>query len=224
MTSRTARMVVVATFALALGVGSGVASAQATGTTGTTRTIGTTGATGNVQVGTGGANAGVSTNTANATGGTATAPPRSAADQQAAADQIVQRATRLTERLSQLLDEARREADMIRVTCLNDKLTQADANLHTVQNRLAALQKAGDQDQRNHEFTVISVLGQKFQVLEQQANACVGQDMYETGPTKVVTEITTSLLPFENDPGTPAVTLPPAVVVDTVPPTSPDGS
>jgi hypothetical protein len=178
-----------------------------------------------VQVGAGGSQ-GVVTTTGTATGGvTAKAPaaPLSAAEQRGSAEQIVQRAVLLTQRLSQLLDEARREADIIRVTCLNDKLTQANANLRTAQSRLGSLQKATDQELRNHEFTVLSVLGQKFQVLEQQANQCVGQDMYETGPTKVVTEIDTSMLPFEDDPISPPVLLPPAVPFD-VQPASPNGS
>lgn len=218
MTSRTWR-ITTATFILMLGLGSTAAAfAQATGTTGTTGVTGTSGA---VQVGSGGASANVAT-----TGGATDVPAKpvvlTPADQQATAETIVQRAARLSERLSQLLDEARREADMIRVTCLNDKLTQANANLRTAQNRLASLQKATDQEQRNHEFTVLSVLGQKFQVLEQQANQCVGQDMYETGPTKVVTEIDTSLLPFENDPGSPPMMLPstPAIPFD-MPPATP---
>jgi hypothetical protein len=219
MTSRTWR-IATATFILALGTGSGSAAfAQATGTTSTTGTSGT------VRVGTGGTN-GVVTTTTTATGGVTTrAPiaPLSAAEQQTTAEAIVQRAALLTQRLTQLLDEARREADIIRVTCLNDKLTQANANLRTAQSRLGSLQKATDQELRNHEFTVLSVLGQKFQVLEQQANQCVGQDMYETGPTKVVTEIDTSMLPFEDDPSTPPVLLPPAVPFD-VQPASPNGA
>jgi len=115
-----------------------------------------------------------------------------------------------------MLDEARRDADMIRVTCLNDKLAQVNANLNTAQARLTAFQKATDGDTRNHEFTVLSVLGQKFQALEQGANGCVGQDLYDTGPTKVTTEIETSTQPFENDPGTPPATLPPITI--TIPP------
>ena len=221
MTSRTSGMAIAA-FVVALGAGAG-AHAQATGTTGT---VGTSGSVG---VGNSGVSGGVS---ASASGGQAGAGksgkpivPLSAADQQAAAEQIVQRASRLSERLTLLLDEARREADMIRVTCLNDKLTQVNANLRTAQSRYGTLQKTVDQEQRTHEFTVISVLGQKFQVLEQQANACVGQDLYETGPTKVVTELDTTLLPFENDPGSPPMMLPTAPMIPfDMPPVSTNGT
>jgi hypothetical protein len=115
-----------------------------------------------------------------------------------------------------MLDEARRDADMLRVTCLNDKLAEVNAHVNTAQTRLTAFQKATNGEQRNHEFTVLSVLGQKFQELEQGANACVGQDLYDTGPTKVTTEIETSTQPFEDSPGSPPTSLPPITII--VPP------
>jgi len=96
-----------------------------------------------------------------------------------------------------MLDEARRERDIIRVTCLNDKLTQINAHLRTLQSRRENLQESvntHDDSRRNHEFTVISVLGQHFRTLEQEANSCIGQDIFETGTTRVVTDI---------DPATP---------------------
>jgi hypothetical protein len=150
------------------------------------------------------------------------AAPLTAAEQLTAANDILNRGAKLSQRVGQLLDEARRDADMIRVTCLNDKLAQVNANLNTAQTRLTAFQKATDGDQRNHEFTVLSVLGQKFQALEQATNGCVGQDLYDTGPTKVTTEIDTSTQPFENDPGTPPATLPP-ITIEVPPDASPKG-
>lgn len=184
------------------GAGSTV-NAQTTGTTGTT------GASGSLR----GTNATGSTNATNTTIVTTSAVPQPSAANaapQESADAIVQRASNLSQRVSQMLDEARRDADMIRVTCLNDKLTQINANLRTAQGRLASLQKAVDVDQRNHELTVLTVLGQKMQVLDQESNQCVGQDLYETGPTKVTTEINTSLLPFEADPTNPQIQVPTA--------------
>jgi hypothetical protein len=121
-----------------------------------------------------------------------------------------------------MLEEARRETDMIRVTCLNDKLTQINANVRTAQSRLTAFQRAVDNDQRSHELTVLNVLGQKLQVLDQESNQCVGQDLFETGPAKIQVEINTSLLPFEQDPGTPPPMLPPTLP-DIPPDASPNG-
>lgn len=103
----------------------------------------------------------------------------------------------LSRRVAGMLDEARRENDVIRVTCLDDKLTQINAHLRTLTDRLESLQEStqvGDEGRRNHEFTVITVLGQNLQELDRAANECVGQDMYETGTTRVTTTI---------DPSTP---------------------
>ena len=109
-----------------------------------------------------------------------------------------------------MLEQARKQADIIRVTCLNDKLTQINANLKTAQARLTALREAVDPDRQAHEHTVLSVVGQKLQVLDREAQQCVGQGMYDTGETKVITEIEDTS-PFEDNPSVPPVLLPPSV-------------
>ena len=188
-----AAAVLTATYALAMGGPTfSTVSAQTTGTTGTSGTSGAVGSRGAVN------------------GGDALGDPSSPAEQMTAADSIVTRGTGLSQRVTQMLDDARRDADVIRVTCLNDKLTQINANLRTAQSRYASLQRIVDAEQRKHELTVLSVLGQKLQVLDQEANQCVGQDLYETGPTKITTEIDTSLLPFETNPSSPQITTPTA--------------
>lgn len=135
----------------------------------------------------------------------------SSAEQVAEATATEERGTNISRRVLGMLDEARRERDIIRVTCLNDKLTQINAHLRTLQSRRENLQDAvntGDESRRNHEFTVITVLGQHFRTLEQEANACVGQDIYETGTTRVVVDIDPAT-PEEDlvvrDPGPPEV-------------------
>jgi len=109
------------------------------------------------------------------------------------ADRVQRRATQLRDQVMRQLDTARTDRDIIRVTCLDDKLAQLNANISTLERRTAALRDAievSDQNQRNHEFTVVAVLDQKFGVLEQEANQCIGQDLFETGATRVVTELT----------------------------------
>jgi len=118
-------------------------------------------------------------------------------EQLAEAEQIQQRGTQISRRIQTMLDEARRERDIIRVTCLNDKLTQSNANLRTLNDRIENLSDAvqgQDASRRNHEYTVVTVLAQKFSTLEQEANQCIGQDLYETGATRVTTSV---------DPSTP---------------------
>jgi len=141
----------------------------------------------------------------------ATARAPNAAEQTATARAAIQRGALLASRITTMLEEARREADIIRVTCLNDKLTQVNANMRTAQARMTAFETASDPEQRNHEATVLGVLGQKFQVLDQEANRCVGQDIYDTGSTKVETEIDTAMLPFETDVATPVAPPPTAI-------------
>ncbi len=135
----------------------------------------------------------------------------SASEQVAEAQATEERGTQISRRVLSMLDEARRERDIIRVTCLNDKLTQINAHLRTLQSRRESLQEAvntGDESRRNHEFTVITVLGQHFRTLEQEANACIGQDIFETGTTRVVVDIDPTT-PEEDlvvqDPGQPDV-------------------
>jgi hypothetical protein len=118
-------------------------------------------------------------------------------EQLAESGRIEERGVQISRRVMAMLDEARRERDIIRVTCLNDKLTQINAHLRTLESRRGNLQEAvttADDSRRNHEFTVITVLGQHFRTLEQEANSCIGQDIFETGTTRVVTDI---------DPATP---------------------
>jgi hypothetical protein len=132
------------------------------------------------------------------------------------AHRIEERGVNVSQRLMSMLDEARRERDIIRVTCLNDKLTQVNAHRRSLETRVSALEESvnvREEDRSNHEFTVISVLGQHFRTLEQEANACIGQDIFETGTTRVVTDI---------DPATPdedvsEIAEPPAPTVPFIP-------
>ncbi len=138
-------------------------------------------------------------------------------EQLAEAERIETRANQISRRVQQMLDEARRERDILRVTCLNDKLTQINANARTTSTRGDALREAvqmNDDARRDHEFTVLTVLGQKFRTLEQEANQCVGQDIFETGTTRVETSID----PATPDEDTSAVLSYPEVPVPFIPP------
>ncbi len=93
---------------------------------------------------------------------------------------------------AQALASAKSEKDIIRATCVDDKLAQCNANLQNLKRRQTALNEAiqnDDAGSRNHEFAVIGVLSQKFKMLQQAANQCVGQDLFDTGDTKVRQEV-----------------------------------
>jgi hypothetical protein len=129
---------------------------------------------------------------------------------------VVEKGGTLSQTVSGLLREATEEADMMKVTCLNDKLTQIDGNLRAAQQHLRQLRGAEDAGVREHEHTMIMVLGGKLDVLGQEASQCVGQDLYSTGETTVETELDTDMLPFENDPSIPPTILAPSL--PTLPP------
>lgn len=113
---------------------------------------------------------------------------------------VVTRGENLSRRVTRMLSEARRAKDIIRVTCLSNKLTQINALLGNARQRLDGLKSSADPGQRTHEATVLSVLDQKFQVLDQEAAQCVGQSMFETGTTKVETKIDPRFVPFQDIP------------------------
>ena len=132
-----------------------------------------------------------------------------AADQVAEAQRILGNGQSLSVRVQGMLDQSRREGDVLRVTCLDDKLTQVNAHVRTLGDRVEALEEAvrlADEARRNHEYTVIIVLGQNLVVLDRSASECIGQDMYETGTTRVVTTI---------DPSTPDIDPTDLVIVHT---------
>jgi len=136
------------------------------------------------------------------------------------ARQIVERGNNVSRQVASMLDEARQERDIIRVTCLNDKLTQINANLRTATTRAEALDdavEAQDSPRRNHEFTVLTVIAQKIQTLEREAQQCIGEDIFETGATTVETEID------DDDPVDPdeLPDVPPVPVPILPPPVSP---
>ena len=135
---------------------------------------------------------------------------------------INRRAGQLAERLSKMLDEARREKDILRANCVNRKLTEVNANTRNVEQRTRALREAataGDEARRSHEYTVLTVLAQKLEQLDQEATQCLGQSLYEPGASQIVTTIQSgspTLDPTFIEPSTavpPSVTVPPASLV-----------
>jgi hypothetical protein len=134
------------------------------------------------------------------------------------AEAINRRAGQLAERLSKMLDEARKDKDILRANCVNRKLTEVNANTRNVEQRSRALKDAataGDDDRRSHEFTVLTVLSQKLEQLDQEATQCLGQSVYEPGASQIVTTISDgspTVNPSTIDPATvapPSITVPP---------------
>jgi hypothetical protein len=87
-----------------------------------------------------------------------------------------------------LLDQARKAKDIIKITCLNDKLTQINVNIRTYEDRMQSLQnaiKTGDKAARNHEYNVLVVLENKIENLRMEAETCIGEAEGYLGKTEV---------------------------------------
>jgi hypothetical protein len=137
-------------------------------------------------------------------------------EQVAQATAISRRADQLATRLTKMLDESRREKDIMRANCINRKLTEVNANTRNIEQRTQALKAAAatnDESRRSHEYTVLTVLSQKLDSLDQEATQCLGQSVYEPGASQVVTTIQTGQPTF--DPATidPSTALPPSIAV-----------
>lgn len=128
---------------------------------------------------------------------------------------IKERAEGISKKVSSMLDEARRENDVLRVTCLNDKLTQINTNMKTLESRLSGLEDAiniGNASRRDHEFTIITVVNGNISELDQAASLCVGEDMFETRSTRVITTIDSRTTSENSNQPPKVVTVPTPVV------------
>ena len=129
-----------------------------------------------------------------------------------ATESAVAQATATCDAQAKALQRSKKEKDIIRVTCVDDKLAQCNANLQNLKRRQKALKEAienNDAGSRNHEFAVIGVLSQKFKMLQQAANQCVGQDLFDTGDTKVRQEV--DIFAPDADPAVVAPVPPPPI-------------
>ena len=108
------------------------------------------------------------------------------------AETIESRAARVSRRMMTMLDESRQDRDIIRVTCLNGRLTETHATEGSIQARVVQLREAtesGDRGQRDHHYTVLVVLDRNIGQHERDANQCIGADAFNTGQTQVITVI-----------------------------------
>jgi hypothetical protein len=118
-------------------------------------------------------------------------------------------------------EQAKRDKDVIRLNCLLDKLTQVRVNSSILDQALQALQEAvsrRDEGAQLHEYTRVTIINQKAQVLRTEADACVGAETNYIGATKVLVETPQGI---SDDPDQPPPATPPVTVIDRPPVASP---
>jgi DNA-binding FrmR family transcriptional regulator len=108
-----------------------------------------------------------------------------------------------------MLEEARRQRDVVKTLCLNDKLSQIDVAIRSARDRKTQHQSAvsrNDAELSNHEFTILTVLRQRTEQLVAEANQCIGEESAFVGDTKTSVQIDPQIPPDETpypptDPG-----------------------
>jgi hypothetical protein len=114
------------------------------------------------------------------------------------------------DRANRLAEQARKEKDIIKLNCVNDKLMQMRGNMNLAEQTRDALRLAASRNDvaaRNHEFAKLTITYQKVVVLGQEAEACVGEEISYVGATKVETEVDKNI-PSEDPTETPPPPLP----------------
>lgn len=99
-----------------------------------------------------------------------------------------------------MLSQARKDHDVVKTLCLNDKLSQADVAVRSGRERSSQLQAAvarNDAELANHEFTILTVLRQRSEQIATEANQCVGEESAFVGDTQVTMSVSSTIPPDE---------------------------
>ncbi len=118
-----------------------------------------------------------------------------------------------------MLEEARKQRDVVKTLCLNDKLSQIDVAIRSGRDRKAQLGAAvsrNDGEGSNHEFTILTVLRQRSEQLVAEANQCIGEDAAFVADTRTKVSVDPSIA--DVDPPYPVTD--PTLVVSPPPCTS----
>jgi len=98
------------------------------------------------------------------------------------------RMDKMSKQVQGLVEQARKEKDVIRLNCVTDKLAQLKANISIVDRSMQDLRDAinrHDDGESGHQYNKIAIVHSKVQVLGAEAQACVGQDLAFVGATQV---------------------------------------
>ncbi len=112
-------------------------------------------------------------------------------------------------RVLMLQAKAKKDKDVVKLNCVDDKLTQIRGHLTVSDQSMASLQSdvaRGDDAGRQHQFTRLTILYQKVVTLGTEAEQCIGEDVSYIGATRVDVEIDPSIPP--TDPTEPPLPVP----------------
>ena len=134
------------------------------------------------------------------------------------AESILERGQTICERVSGMKDTAQRGGDIILLDCLTPLAAQCAANLTSSNERIGFLRDAvtaRDPETANHQYGMLVLLEDNFDLLDGEANQCLGEEDFEVGSDNLtVTE--PDDLPDEDPTDTDTVV--PDVTVPFIPP------
>lgn len=99
-------------------------------------------------------------------------------------------------RIQVLQDQSKRQKDIIRLNCVTDKLVQVKVNINIAEQSMSSLQESiarVDEGGRTHEFTRLTIVNQKVQVLGAEAENCIGEDLSFVGATRVDVDVDSNI-------------------------------
>jgi hypothetical protein len=103
-----------------------------------------------------------------------------------------------------LQESVKKQKDIIKLTCVNDKLVLVKQLLNiadTAQTNLSEAIARGDEEGRYHEFARVTVAQQEVAGLQAEAKDCAGEaDVSFLGPTDVEVEGPDTFIDFEEQP------------------------
>ena len=117
-------------------------------------------------------------------------------------------------RIEELQEIARKNKDVIKLNCVNDKLLQVKQLLNIADAASTNMSEAiarRDEEGRYHEFGRLTIANQQVSVLGTEAENCIGEDLSFLGPTEVIVEAPEEPddPTAESNPGFPVVDPPP---------------
>jgi len=126
-------------------------------------------------------------------------------------DDMMEQATTLRKEMGQTLtglvqlqESVKKQKDIIKLTCVNDKLVLVKQLLNIADTAQTNLQEAitrGDEEGRYHEYARITVAQQEVAGLQGEAKDCAGEaDVSFLGPAEVEVEGPDTFIDFEEQP------------------------
>ena len=106
--------------------------------------------------------------------------------------EYISRVKQMSLSVDKMLRTARQERDVVKILCLNDKLTQIAVANNALSERQKSFETAvthKDQESAEHQYRIIIVLYSRVQQVYAESRQCIGQEAAFIGNTQVTTSI-----------------------------------